>query len=106
MDISNLPIQIEKIGARGEALLRIGSLPAAIIDPRANLLQEGVVYLVSTQSDKIIWEREIGCDFYGVFLKGCSRDSRLCDIAKKVFEGKLTEKSIGTVYPPLEEGSK
>jgi hypothetical protein len=47
------------------------------------------------------WDSLVKCDVYGESCRGFSDDPRLLEISKKVFEGTLSERDIGKVYPPL-----
>ncbi|MDR1255470.1 MAG: hypothetical protein LBJ94_00890 [Puniceicoccales bacterium] len=99
MNIGNTPIEIVEIGKWGEAILKIGDIPAAILEPK--LTHVGVVYINTIDFEKGNWEKLTQTNLGSRVAKGCTRDPRLLEIAKKVFNCEFSQKDVGTVYPPL-----
>jgi hypothetical protein len=106
MDISSLPIKIERLGERGEVYLKIGDKPAAILEPKNASIKGGVTYINTVDFINCRWDRLVKCDVYGENCRGFSNDPRLLEISQKVFQGSLSECDVGVVYPPLEAGTR
>ncbi|MDR2720910.1 MAG: hypothetical protein LBB15_01310 [Puniceicoccales bacterium] len=95
-DISSLSIKVTNVDEYGNVTLKVGDIPAAICDPKPGFLAKNLVYLVSIDHkfpswEDILLEKEI----IGRKYRGFSDDPRLVQIAKDVFDGKVSESLIG-----------
>jgi hypothetical protein len=103
--MSNFNINLEPIKIakyyKGEPFCRvdllIGDKGAAIIDPKPWLLSYGLVCLNRTVlgPEGVVWEQLIE--------NSCTNDPRIVEIATKLIRGNLSERDVGTVYPPLDK---
>jgi hypothetical protein len=94
-NINSVPIEITKFYSELPCLrvdLGVGEYKAAIIEPKRSLLSDGLVYLCGI--DGTHWDQIIE---YGI-----TNDQRIVEITTKLVKGKLSERDVGTVYPPLE----
>jgi hypothetical protein len=101
MDIGSMPVKITRVGERGETRLMIGDIPAAIIEPKPTLTHMGIVYINTVDFKQGKWEELIEADVGDRVYKGCTKDPRLLEIAKKVQKGEFSQEDVGTIYPPL-----
>jgi hypothetical protein len=95
-DISSVPVKITGFDPEcivGRVDLSVGNYAAAIIEPRKALLSCGLVYLCESK----------GVDWEQLIENGCTNDPRIVEIATKLIRGKLSERDVGTVYPPLDK---
>ncbi|MDR3144492.1 MAG: hypothetical protein LBT64_03275 [Puniceicoccales bacterium] len=108
IDIGGLPIKIVSREASicgGSVKLSIGNIPAAIIEPKARLLEEGIVALYSpSEKEEEDWDLLIRCmTKAGETLRGCTKDLRIVEIASKMLRAELSDRDVGTVYAPLKK---
>jgi hypothetical protein len=95
-DISSVPVKITGFDPKcivGSVDLSVGEYAAAIVEPRRLLLFCGLVYLCGSHGTQ--WEQLIEND--------CTNDPRIVEIATKLIRGNLSERDVGTVYPPLDK---
>jgi hypothetical protein len=106
MDIAKLPITITNVwtGERGNsAELKIGDTPAKISEPKTSTTSLGIVYLETVDFEKPDWDSVLKYEHpSGRIFEGYSDDQRLLTITQKILDGKLTERDIGTIYPPIQ----
>jgi hypothetical protein len=107
VNIGKLPIKIVSLEAGvcgGAVELSIGNVPAAIIEPKMWLLEENIVAVCSpSEKEEEDWELLIHCTTEdGEILHGCTKDPRMIEIASKIIREELSDRDVGTVYPPLE----
>ncbi|MDR0741860.1 MAG: hypothetical protein LBE98_00130 [Puniceicoccales bacterium] len=98
INIGSLPIEIVKVYNFERVDIRIGKNLAAIMETTPFLAANGMVYLVTVDYNNSPWESMISCG--GV--NGCTDDKRILQISNKVNNFELTERDVGTIYPPEE----
>jgi hypothetical protein len=104
MDIAKLSITIVDVVQTQVgpiASLKIGDIPAKIIEPKASLLKLGLVYLGTVDRKNGNWEKLVQHKQEdGYVLEGCSSDPRLVTLATRILGDGLSELDIGTVIAP------
>jgi hypothetical protein len=97
INIGSLPVEIVKVYNFQRVDIRIGENLAAIMETTPFLADNGMVYLVTIDNNSR-WESMISCK--GV--NGCTDDKRILQISNRVNDFELTERDVGTIYPPEE----
>jgi hypothetical protein len=103
INIKNMSIEIVFSDYRSVEI-KIGDIPATIIDPNPCVTEDGMVFLFSTDRKKGDWSKLIKLTSDGEILKGCTDDSRLVKIAETLLGWRpVKEIQPGTIIPPLTE---
>ncbi|MDR3144430.1 MAG: hypothetical protein LBT64_02935 [Puniceicoccales bacterium] len=106
IDIGKLPIEITKIGERGEVAMNIGGFPAMIAEPKPFLLGRGYVVVSSRDPKKMNWQNALKCTVPGIGdIRGATNDSRLVSIGKMVHDGSSHDLPLGA-FPSAQRAKK